>query len=226
MSSIFLIVSLVVTLMHNISPSILSKDSWQILFLTPISLFFFVLTLSILKIGEAFTKIIGVFLSSYYILLGFSLQVLIVSKINTVDFGNLFVIFFIFISSLILLMIIVFKSLEHYFIDKLLIIIFGFAIYSIIIFDGNFIFFIYYADHSYLNQETINDFKNIKGQLDILKILCSTTMSKFFNYPSDPKLPLSYYLPYFIGKLADLFVLGYVFSKITSSESRKVLVKK
>lgn len=96
-------------------------------------------------------------------------------------------------------------------------------LYIIVVFDFSYSYFIFLSLKGYIAISVFKDFAQyhsnytISNISNIIKIIVRNSMKYMYNFPSDDKLAINLCIPFFVGKVLDLFMLGVIFSKITSN---------
>jgi hypothetical protein len=218
---------IILSAIRKYAPNALSVTNQSFIIYIFLSAFCFVLSIFLLALKRLISKIFGIFLMLLFFISVFPLQVLIISFFNINSLTLLIFIFVFFTLILIASLKLVYDNLDSTLLNRFFAVLFGFATYMIILLDGSFIFFLYYAIRKYIPDEYIELFNHPSSVTDIFIAISSTTLGKFFNY-SDSTLPtpISFRIPYFIGKLMDSILLAYIFLKLTSVDSRRLWLNK
>lgn len=154
----------------------------------------------------------------------FIIQILVLISLSFQN-SSIIVSILIFICSSAFILTFAFKNLGNNKSDKLLSLVLGIFVYLSLIIDTSLIFFVYYLSNGYIDVTLGHQFSKLSGSKEIFKFLANTSLDKCFNYPTSSKY-ISMYVQYFIGKLSDVFLLGCVLWKLTTSESKNELINK
>jgi len=86
--------------------------------------------------------------------------------------------------------------------------------YILILVLGSWIFGFYYLYNECWSSEVIKSFECVESPFRILWMLSKNSLGGFYNYPSQSVIRFVAVLQYFIGKVLDLILLGYIFNVI------------
>ncbi|WP_411679659.1 SHOCT domain-containing protein [Clostridium thailandense] len=209
----------------------LSINTYRIINIFILLLPTFFATYLMIKESDIILKITVLFFLFLYLLSSFSLQLWILIKAEFKN-SSLCFSFILFVAICIISLYLSFKSFNHKLPYILLDVLFGVIIYSFILLDGCFIAFIYYAKYSYINKSILDLFSK-SDFYNIVKIVVNCMIYKFFNLPNFDAYQsinlnnsnisfnsLSQYPLYFFGKFLDIFLLGYIFFRLTSKDKK------
>lgn len=79
---------------------------------------------------------------------------------------------------------------------------------------GSWVFGLYYLYNGCWKDRIVNEFNGLGSSWRILWTLSKNALGGFYNYPNEDVIRFVAILQYFIGKILDLFLLGYIFNVI------------
>lgn len=109
-----------------------------------------------------------------------------------------------------------------YFNNKLIMVIITSSIYISIILFGSFVLGLYYYQTFRIDVEQVKSFTNNSQYWELSKRFIKIGLKTFYNYPDDNIICKVSVAQFLIGKIIDLFTLGYIFSRATGSKEGKL----
>lgn len=224
---LFIFILSLLASINKLSPTLANSNGLYLCMYIVLSIFFLISSFWLINNPIEFYKLLAPFTLLISIISLFAIQVCIISIFNINSLLSLIIITLTYVFSLILILIKIYRLLGYTTLDRFFSIIYGLMSYFTIILDAGFMLFLYYSYRKYISSEYIENFNNLSGIKDFIRLLCNTSINKINNYTDNlSPVPLSFKLPYYFGKLLDSFLLVYVFTRFTASKPKSLLVNK